>query len=289
MKLHVFKIPESREQLAGWIESNVMLGSFGEFIGQLQIIRESGPEDPSLGLTRVLGDEAQTMIEFGLDPCSQKQLRQLLANPEALMELHQVVFASRYSYWFDEYSNNAVESFDARSDLQKIRHSIQHTQSIESSPSRRKFGWLIATAMIAASLLLILFLMNPDDTESRVKWGWLADEAYQEYETPSDCFADLAKRGNEWFDETPSNADQFSVRLTDLMAGCDRLITNKQAVLSAEDQTWLVERCKNWASDFTVQQTELKTDHGNFPEVLQQTNESVRKLVAALNEKSKSS
>ena len=288
MKLHILEIPDSAEQLCTWIESNVMLGSFGEFAGQLKIIRESGPEDISLGLTEILGREAQEMVEFGLGACSQKQLRQLLANSEALMELQEEVFANRYSYWFDEYLGNSAKVFDAQSDLQKIRDAVERPHPTLPAVGRRKFGWVIAAATLAASMMLILFLLQPNDSKSSVKWGWLADEAYQDYATPSECFADLAKRGNEWFDETPSDAAQFSLRLKELMAGCDRLIATKQAVLSAADQAWLTERCKKWADIFALQQTKLKTEPANFREIMQQTNETVRKLVVALNKKSNS-
>jgi hypothetical protein len=109
MKLHPLDIPVETDQLANWIEQQLMSESFGSFVVQLQAIHDSSsanavnrdPQFSSESLGQILGNGHQQIIEHGLGECSPEQIQQLLSSPNALLELQGQVYEAGSSYWFD--------------------------------------------------------------------------------------------------------------------------------------------------------------------------------------------
>ena len=305
MKLHLLEIPAETQDLAAWVEQQIMAPTFGEFAAQLQVIHSyDNPGASQLELNQILGETQGYVVEYGMVSCSSKQIRQLLSNPEALLELQGMIFEHGSQYWLGKAGNQSVQPqiLNAlKTQIQEAENAVGLAPSrstnrpanvgrftrANSTSTRRAFGW--KALAIAAGLLVMgtvgWNMLSPPDQPAVAKWGWQSEDAMPKTATPGEYLAKLSAGGNAWFDREVENTEDYIKRLTELRTGCEILINAEHLVLSSDDRQWLVDKCKSWKVKFDQQLIGVNSDPENFEKYLIETNQTVNSLVKALKEK----
>lgn len=266
---------------------------FGEFVAQQQIVRDSGPADESRSLSDIIGPPTESDLANGLADLSMTQLRLLLANPGALVELHEFVYLNSIESWFDRENVNTEQP-----ELIRLRQNILKANSLAKTsflpePTTIRFPRrsLLLSMLVAATVLLIgglAWLLSPDSNPGD-QWGWLAESSMPQNVDSSNYLLALADGSEAWFDKVPTDESEYLKRLDEFRAGCQRLIDAPHSVLSNEDRTWLVQKCQTWNAKLDEQKAAFASgDQTSFEESLQLTNEIAKAITKAIRQKADS-
>ena len=80
------------------------------------------------------------------------------------------------------------------------------------------------------------------------RWGWNRPGALPQDLGPGEYLNRIADAAAEWFNQRPEGPIDLARRLGELRQGCSVLILSPHKPLSAQDRTWLVEKCRAWAA-----------------------------------------
>ncbi len=159
--LLTLEIPEDSGRLPEWLESHLMGRDLQQVATELRVLGNAS-EDPAVSLSEVLGDKIQEVLQVGLRSLSRAQLRQLLRQPQLLMELQDLVLDEGGEYWMtvphgDDITDNTKKTWT------KLKGAIAEDapKSEMARPSKAWLwagaGWLAATAAAVA-----LFFVRAD-------------------------------------------------------------------------------------------------------------------------------
>ncbi len=94
----------------------------------------------------------------------------------------------------------------------------------------------------------------------------------------------IADAAAEWFNQRPEGPIDLARRLGELRQGCSVLILSPHKPLSAQDRTWLVEKCRAWAAKLDAHLVSLEGGTA-APKVRDEADATVDKLIKALRER----
>lgn len=292
MKLHVLDIPDDAAQLAPWLERQLVGLELGELVAELEAVHGTSPPKPK-SLDEIAGSQLSAALQNGLSAVSPNVLRQLLTNPQALLELQERIFIDGGSYW---------SRVPATADVLDIVHGswrrLEPTLTTDSGPiaapatiSYRGRSWFAHPAVVslatAAMLLVGLFVWDEFRTTAPSGWGWERPGALAANVPPDEYLNRLANSADEWFKKRPESAPELAKRILEFRRGCTTLIFAEHQPLAAADREWLVERCRVWAGKLDDHLAQLEAG-GSVQDVRTQADDTVNKLIAALRERSKS-
>lgn len=265
MKIHVLDIPEDAAELSQWLERSLVSMHLGEIAGELSVIHQQHPcAADEITFSEWLGQDRDQVLTTGLKFLPVEKLGQLLARPALLLALQSFVLGHESDYWhrLARASSNSEVTVRVGTLYDRMTSSRSGNPSGPAAlqPRDRFSTWRTAywlPAMAATFLVAVgLYFSRPSPA---VEWGWNRPDLLSQRQSPVDYLTTLAAAGNEWFDERPITAEAVVHRIEQMQAGCDRLIASPHPTLSAEDRTWLIERCQAWRGKLNEQLLTLKS------------------------------
>jgi hypothetical protein len=266
MTIYALEIPNDDAAVPRWIEEQLASPDLHQWIAELRAVAAT---DPAPSLTQVLGASRDSMLELGLGILGVEQRSQLLAHPELLYELQELVYASGGEYWLKLLSRDS----DRRAATTPAKETL----------SRRSI--VIAIMSLAAVVLIGFFAMNSQ--RGLGAYGWNKPGVFEVALDKPAYLNHLADRANEWFDRKPANAGQLASRMKEFRESCDKLLAAKHPQLPAEDREWLYERCRLWAGKIDASLAKLNADPSKLKAVNAEMDETVAKLITALRTRAK--
>lgn len=277
MNLTAMEIPDDPARLPGWLEEQIVGLHLGELVAELRAIHGSvtaSQTADNLDLARACEDRLPDVLETGLALLPRTALRNLLCQPQLLLDLQQEVFISGGDYW---RTVRRTDEHQAR-----VAAGWMRLQSGPPSPPPargRHRRTLVAAMALATALTLLLgwWLQAPQE----LPWGWnrpgmftaaLAQEAYLEQ---------LAAGADEWFQQPRETRAELQQRLREFRQACDQLLAAAHPQLEPALREELLKRCRNWATKFDEQLAQLEAD-ADVAEVRQAADETVTRLVGAI-------
>lgn len=280
MTLTAFTIPEDAAALPRWLERRLLAPDFGRFVAELTATFPAG--EPA-SAEELLGDWYAPALEDGFAEVPVNRLRKLLRQPSGLLELQEAILTEGGPHWDDvakaaDGFEPAVAKGKAALDRlfaapppkavpPKAKAGPAAAPTAERRPAKRTYkAWAtVATALAACLLVTVGYLAWPEEDRGargqfeRVAWGWgrpggLPADATNRVE----YLNGLAKSADEWFEARPTNSGLVAQRITELRAGCSKLILSNYGPLSAEEKNWLLGKCREWAAEMDKQLSALE-------------------------------
>ncbi len=280
--VQLLDIPDDDGEITDWLEDLLVSRNFGETISQLAFL--SGLD----GLQKTDGDNLadtapvtealkQTIVAHGISPLNTDQRSVLLNNPVVLIELNQRIFETGSDYWMQR-----IASADAGEDqfLKQVaavnfgdgdpsQRSSVATEAAEAtdttdltnvtrlesdSATRPTLGGLTRRQLltVAASILAVLcgaYLFQNAGSQNDQPWGWQSASALPAGVSSDRYLQSIVDSAEQWFDRDSGSSRQLAANLQSLSAGCQRLIDAPHQPLSADQRTWLIEKCRLWKDD----------------------------------------
>ena len=288
--MHILDLPDTKHELAQWLEQRIVRGELGEFSAESEA---AGPLDPSVTLSFLAPAELSQVLSHGLSVLSEEHLRRLAGEPGLLFLLQDRILESGGSYW-TELANQETSSDTRNETLGFLQRSLPAAttavvSSTQTNRVRRVSGRTLMTFAAVASLMLAaglgIFLNGPGDIgasrSASVGWGWKNSSALTAA-IPADAYLNqLADAATEWFRIRPDSKDQLAKRLTEFRDGCDILLSAEHAQLSVADRQWLLDRCRVWRSEIEQHLADVQTEAA-LASVLESSDRMVNGLITEL-------
>lgn len=280
MMIHVLEIPNDDAALPRWLEEKLASPDLRQFVAELRAVESA---EPAPALTDVLGTSRDLMLEQGLGILSVEQRSTLLAHPELLYDLQELVYSSGGDYWLKLLTRDS-DRRAAQTQWPRIQQAIEPTATpANESLSRRSV--VLAIMSLAAAILIGFFAMKSQ--LGLGSYGWNKPGVFDVALAKPAYLNHLADRANEWFDKQPANAEQLANRMQQFRESCDKLLAAKHPQLPDADRDWLYERCRLWADKIDASLAKLNADPSQFKAVNAEMDETVNKLMTALRERAK--
>jgi hypothetical protein len=280
MTIHVLEIPNDDAAVSRWLEERLASPDLRQFVAELRAVESA---EPAPALTDVLGTSRDLMLEQGLGILSVEQRSMLLAHPELLYDLQELVYSSGGDYWLKLLTRDS-DRRAAQTQWSRIQKAIEPTATpANESLSRRSV--VLAIMSLAAAILIGFFAMKSQ--LGLGSYGWNKPGVFDVALAKPAYLNHLADRANEWFDKQPTNAEQLANRMQQFRESCDKLLAAKHPQLPDADRDWLYERCRLWAGKIDASLAKLNADPSQFKAVNAEMDETVNKLMTALRERAK--
>jgi len=280
MTIYALEIPNDDAAVPRWLEQQITGPDLQQLVAELRAVESA---EPAPDLNQVLGASLDQMLEQGLGILSAEQRTMLLAHPELLYELQELVFASGGDYWLNQLTHDS-DRRAAQTVWPKIQKAIEPTATPASGAMNRR-NVIVALLTMAAVFLIGFFAMNSLSGPS--PYGWNKPGVFEVALEKPAYLNHLADRANEWFDTKPETADQLASRMKQFRESCDKLIAAKHLQLNDDDRAWLKERCGVWAGKIDASLAKLNADPSQLKAVNAEMDETVNKLMGALRERAK--
>lgn len=299
MKLIALDIPDDPAALPGWLDRHLVGLDLAALVAELEAVH-GPPSAPLDSLDQVLGDRRDEVLERGLAALSADRLRTLLRRPALLLDLQELILVEGGAYWH-RLGPPVAEQEDlaarGRQGLAAILPTEMGTAPERSDvlPIGRSVAWYrrpwVVNLATAASVLAMVVAYErsarrvPPATTA-AGWGWNRPDALPRDVPPSDYLNRLADTAGEWFNKRPDDPVALARRIAEFRQGCSILILADHKVLSAEDRTWLVEKCRGWAAKLDAHLAAVEA--GRDPsQVRIEADETVNTLIRALRDRAR--
>lgn len=283
MKRHLFTLPTCHSDQIIWLEELVTGPCLDEVVSDL---KASGIKDRQvLQLSEILGSNYHSVQESGLGCLNRTQVRLLLANPDSLVDLQEMVLVEGADYWI----------------VRLLRENDEHICKLHSESSAHGRGGINRGGggsglvigitgtifALAASILLFFRLWHGwGDSEKSVDWGWARVGALPVTKNRTDYLLALASVAEEWFDKTPATPTELYSRISNFQQGCAVILAARHDPLPQTDRVWLRERCEAWNQKLMEAAEELRKGK-QFDDVVNSVDAIARNLCKALRERSR--
>jgi hypothetical protein len=286
--MHILDLPDTREELARWLELRIVRGELGEFVAESAAV---GPLNQTVTLSILDPAELSNVVEHGLSALSEDHLRCLAGEPGLLFLMQDRILESGGSYWTN--LANEETSTDERHEtlgflLRSLPAPIEIGIPTPAPVSQQRISRrLLFSLVAAASLVLVVGTAVLFSDGNSGGWGWQEASALTA-EIPADAYLNqLADAASEWFKSRAASKEELATRLTEFRAGCDVLLSAEHRQLSAEDRTWLLDRCRVWRSEIDQRLADLETT-ATLEEVRELSDGMVRGLMDELKQRAAS-
>jgi hypothetical protein len=293
MNLIMLDIPEDTDQLALWLERQIVGLQLRQLVVELESILPG--ERSATSLSEICGQSLPAVLETGLSALGDSQLHGLLRQPQSLLELQDAVLINEGSYW-RQISRSIEHDQLVEGGWERIRASIVDSPASPAQPStgipgdqrrhsRVRYRWFAAAAAIAATLMLAIYVHQPSPPSTG--WGWNRPGALSSNLPPRDYLNNLADSAQEWFKKTPQTSTELDLRLRQFRKGCEVLINAPHAQLTPEDRKLLVDNCKKWANKIDQHLADLASGRKSVAQVKDDAKVTVEALIHALRDQSR--
>ena len=223
----------------------------------------------------------------------------MLTNPQTLFELQECILTDGSQYWIDR----SVAADDAEAIINRSWHTLRDSIAVLTDPpvaraaeQQSLVAWyrqpLFVSVITAAAVLAAVFLPQHFDPAANNPlvasqgWGWDREGAMNESLPADQYIARLADSADEWFKKTPDTATDVAARIAEFRQGCSTLILASHRPLADDDRTWLVDKCRAWATNLDSHLAAIESGEG-VQAVRTAADETIRKLSSALRQRSK--
>jgi len=306
-------VPDDPAEIPRWLERRVMAPDFGLFVAELQA---HFPAEANAPCQALFNRWLPVALAEGFDSIPLNALSQLLRHPAELAAVQERIVVDGGAYW-DEVAEQSDELIGAvengRQSLDRIfAANTASTRAKRSSPPKSSTAmkatpsgalkqehgrgyklWAYVSTGIAACLVVALGLLafrEPAEIrvpKAQIAWGWGKPTGLAADQSNAKSYLNkLADNVEEWSLDRPSDRSGVGMRISELRAGCTRLIHSAYGPLAADDKKWLLDHCREWAKKFDEHQQQL--DGGADPILVRsEMDETVRTIAAALRDKAK--
>lgn len=284
-------LPESLPERVSWLEDRLVSADFGTFLSQLEVVVTAGAKlpqrvQPRQPIEQVLGENREIFHSSGLSSITDEQFFHLLLSPKALIALNEEVFVRGGQYW----QNKIERILDSARSANKANEGpeLKPTPSGNTSPSA-SFS-LTPILGIAASILLVLggiwilggFGGGNGGQQVAQGWGWERDDWFADAKTPVQYMDRMIEGANAWSAKPVKTKDEYIRRLSQLMAGCQKMIDAEHPLLTAPQRELLVSKCQKWKVKFEAQLEEAKSSPADFLQTKSKTDATIDAAIVAL-------
>jgi hypothetical protein len=312
MNLHVLQIPEGHVEVARWLEHKLVSMELSELVAELTALDRPGDSGRPLTLDQTLHKFGAEIFDEGLSGLPEEVVRSMLQSPELLLGLQEQILLEGSAYWI-ELSREVASAAALQGVWQtaiKPELGEASTRPVTPPPppppmAREKSSFSVRNvAMLGTALALLVAVIGSmlwfepgDETQpiavANKPWGWSSPDALQFGDQDrAAIFRSLAKGADAWDNpnKTPRNRKELATRGREFLQGCNSLIDFAETVssgghdmLTKEDGTWLVEKCKLWRKDIEGP-LETLTDN-NFGATQGQLNQAAKKFADKFRER----
>ena len=289
MKLQIAGIPDTQGETADWLAQQLVGLELAELICELRAVHGIptiiAKSEASAQLRAMLGDYRQELLDVGLTVLPAKTVGELLAHPELLGELQELVLTEGGSYWQKLSQGN--QSFDAFLSRQLPSSHDMPTVDLPSTrapgrPSLAYTSWVVLATAASVLAAVVAFDQFEATTATPVTgWGWNRQLVDHQGLSRAEYLNQLANGAEEWFKKRPADAPALAKRIGEFRQGCSQLLLADHQPLLSRDRDWLLERCRAWARTFDDNLVAVEAGEP-VERVCAAMDETVRKLVAAL-------
>jgi hypothetical protein len=293
MKLYAFDIPNEPAMLPAWLESQLMAPHLVQLVTELNVLR-GAPAESRWSLGEVLGAQRAKVLQGGLGTLPHVRLRELVRQPDLLLELQRLILDEGGDYWMTLPAQEEIE----RTTWKQVRAAMQDLPTV-APPARSRSAWRFAlTSLVtAAALLVAVFAYErwhaPSDTKRATStttqapaFAWSTPHVWPQADRAEYLSYFGAQAEAFWFADPPKTTAALAQRLGELRKGCSVLIAHEHTGLGKEDLAWLKAKCQAWAQKLDAQQQRLEGqgDTG-AADVQAKVDEIVHNLARALRER----
>jgi len=283
MKLVAHEIPDAAEQLAPWLEQQLVGMRLRDLVAELTAFL--GRQPPSATLESLLGERLPTVLDRGLRKLPEPTLRSLLQNPSLLLDLQQRVFIEGGDFW-----NRVPRSSEQTAAVDRGWEALQAKLSLPAAPPplpRSTMGrlpaWTRAVgALLAAGLLVTATVFF---WPAQAKWGFDRPGLVAANQPTPVFFRSLATAIEEdWTPARTADRDRLLTSLKEFRHGCDTLLADPLAHLPEKDRTFLKGRCQKWRDKIDGHIADLEQDRKTVDAVRQDASGTVQTLIKVLRD-----
>ncbi len=289
MNLPLLDVPDDSAAIADWLERQLVGLHLADLVSQLSAVYRA--DDNTATLAEVLGPNSDQIMQRGLAAAPLETLRELLHSPRLLLELQDRIFVAGGAHWqrvpIDDEQRQVVER-QAKALRAKIDGEIMGSHEALQLPPRRTWRRLQVAVGVAVAVSLAVAAFVWQRSSAGPAWGWgkpdsiVARTRHGESITASGYLKQLAAEAAEWRNKRPASREQLETRLREMLTGCNALLASSNTPLPPESKTWLRDKCTAWAAKFEQQLTQLEQG-ADLQKILSQSDETVDRLIAALN------
>jgi hypothetical protein len=285
-------MPDEVSELAVWLERQLVGAELGALVAQLEAVQ--GERGREVSLPEIVGSELGTVLASGLSRLPAPLLGRLLAQPQTLLELQEMVLSAGGAYWDrvtptrSEVLTEVVGRGHRTIKEAVLRDPLPEVFARQPDPSTRRVGWnrrqwgmLLAAAASVVAAFVVFDRVRATRESAAAGWGWSRPGALALEGPRSAYLAQLADLAADWFKKRPDDARSLARRIAEFRQGCSTLILADHKPLPETDRAWLVGKCRDWAAklDEHLRAVEAGQDVGKVRDLADQT---IRKLIDAL-------
>ncbi len=285
MKPHYLDMPlGDAAALSEWLELRLARSEVGEVVAELRALSQVELTQPTAvdsrprSLTEVLGANREALLDRGLAALTGEQVREMIATPDLLLELHDELLRRGGPYWQNRFEQVYAEWQKGLAPSMRTVEKPVDTSTPRLSRDDRKRTWgtaAFAGWMVAAAMLVAIGLQYASPPATRdTTWGWQRREVLAEQSDRTMFFEQLVSAAREWHDERPTTEVALAKRMLEFRAGCTALQLSPLSSLSAADRDWLRQQCRRWSDQIEEQLASLES--GEHP---RQVHDAMNKLV----------
>ena len=291
-------MPDDFQELIVWLERQIVGSELRQLVGELTSL--SATDEPHAALSEIIGTKRDQVLNEGLASLTPSEIRRLLRQPTLLFDLQETVVFEGGKYWQDVANRHPALTSDAalsrehtilsglprfESDVRPGVAEVSLPERTDNSPSkdlikpvvdsgrlqsRNGLRWAVLLTTVSAMLLLGFVLpsrfFNPTNRVDVVidnqpkPWGWNRTQRFEKITSSDQYLSEVALGAKEWFQEAPHDSQSAEKRLTEMLAGCKKLIASAgQSPLSPGDRDWLIEKCTKWEKNFEADLARLQS------------------------------
>ena len=249
MALTSLNLPQDPQLLAPWLEEQICSENLAQTAVEWEVIAHARPDSPPLTLAQLAGPYLAEIEQNGLKSLPEEELRQLMAHPEAVLELQEHLLTRCPPYWQQRLeSQRDATRIDAawtgiESQLTADARPAGNV-SLDTNRGRNVRTWSVVGALmtLAASLLIAVALLQPP--QQPTGWGFTEPGILESAKSEGELLDTLADATHTWFNKRPDNREDLALRLKQFDAGCQKLLDAELAPLSPEAHQTVDQACE---------------------------------------------
>jgi len=281
----ILAMPEDPVAVPEWLDQQLLAADLPRFVDELRVLHQPGPK-PSLA--NVLGKHRAAFLQGGFTAIPRSVLKQLLGNPDLLIEAQELVYFEGGTFWFD----GPLSSEEAESAAQ-VADKVYELCQVPATPRQRTRRWWEYAGVslaTAAAVLVAVYLIRPigNDSANTARlsgWGFAKIQQLDRQATPQETYTTLAELANEWHKKPTPDAQALALRLSEFRQGCTALQLATDLPLNETERQWLKRRCSDWAAEFDNHLRKLEETRDTAAVQLAAA-ETVKQIVAELKQRS---
>lgn len=257
MTLNSLNLPEDRQLLAEWLEELICSEHLTQTALEWEELADVREVSSSLTLAELAGEQLAEIVENGLKGLPEEDLRQLLTQPAAMLELQDRVLSHGSQYWLKRIQGAPDDStWERLQDQLGEPFAVRMPVETKSRSSRRFWSAMGSVLAIAACLILGFWVIQPPAKPTG--WGFNAPGVLESSRSEAELLETLANATHSWFNKRPENREDLALRLKQFDAGCQELLAAELAPLTPKTRQAVSDLCKKTRNEIAGYLAELQ-------------------------------